>query len=73
MSEKGYEVYVVIRDKDYPFHHALGALPREGDLIEPWEAGWFLAYNFNGKADYERVVLPIAEKLAATPAGETSA
>ncbi len=51
---KGYEVFVVIRDKDYPM----------ADESAPWEAGWFLAYDFNGEADYELVVLPIAETLA---------
>ena len=51
---KGYEVFVVIRDKDYPM----------ADEPAGWEAGWFLAYDFNGEADYELVVLPIAEKLA---------
>ena len=69
MSAKGYEVYVVIRDKDYPFpqSHDDGT-PHEGGLLEPWEAGWFLVRSFEDDDGdrYELEVLPFAEELAAS-------
>ena len=60
MSSKGYEVFVVIRDKDYPFPQ-----DHQGGLIEPWEAGWFPVATINGSEDsYELEALPFAEELA---------
>ena len=64
MSEQGYEVYVVIRDKDYPMSEG-GTYEDSQQEPQPWEAGWFLAVDFADNDDdaYELRVLPFAEEL----------
>ncbi len=66
MSVKGYEVYVVIRDKDYSFPPDDEGTDRQP--VEDWEAGWFFVRSFEDTDGdrYELEVLPFAEALAAS-------
>lgn len=63
MNDRGYEIYIVVRDRDYPM--PIGA--------QPWEAGW---HAWTGKAgdlpptcfgadEYEQA-LAKAEELSVT-------